>query len=191
MRGTALAILIVLIGSGTMAHGKDRGSSQFNLSQKQIKELQEFRRQVATQQCPGPFPTPIAVTVQGGDHHTSGHPVLLTYLYVFTNEGGAWGNNSTFVAPCDGLYFFAIDFVKDPYYFSGTKDDVTIALHKNGQRIVEAWAGETDSRGRGTGVCNIILRLKSGDWIQTVLASEVELPRNIGSYRFTGYRIGD
>ena len=36
------------------------------------------------------------------------------------------------MAPCTGLYFFNVSFVKDAYYYGATANDVFVHVLKNG-----------------------------------------------------------
>lgn len=164
------------------------------LTREQEKQLKESVDGAQRASCsPGPFPLPIAVSVYGNNHFTSGQDVLLTYKNVITNEGGAWNPSiaSHFVAPCAGLYFFTISFVKDAYYHGGTTDDVMVYLTKNVTTMVgEAYSGEGAGM-RGTGVYSVTLRLAQGDAVQTFVHSDGGPMRHLAEYNFTGYRIGN
>ncbi|MBK8516216.1 MAG: hypothetical protein IPL55_07970 [Saprospiraceae bacterium] len=154
--------------------------------------------------CPGPFPIPIAVSVYGTTHISSGVPVWLEYPYTRTNEGSpgglmggfGWDGSTQFAAPCDGLYHFSISFVKDSYYFQGTTDDVNVYFVKlpatgaSGVRYGNAWSGEGDGR-RGTGTDNIILRLKEGDNITTWVYSDGGPKRHLAYYSLNIHRIAN
>ena len=204
-----LTVLVVFMGSATMGQEEKaqskRGSDEEALSsgkeldrkpvltKEQELQVKQLISKVGEKGCPGSFPIPIAVSVYGSNHVTSGQDVVLTYPNVVTNEGGAWYGNSTFIAPCKGLYFFSINFVKDSYYNNGTQDDVFIYLTKNGSSAglgVGAWSGEGAGR-RGTGAFSIILRLKPGDWIQTWVRSDGGYKRHVMSYNFTAHRISN
>jgi hypothetical protein len=132
--------------------------------------------------------SPIALSVQGTGHHTAGQDVLLTYPTVVTNVGGAWPINSTFLAPCSGLFYFNVTFVKDAYYFGGTQDDVLIYLMRNGSWVGEAWSGEGGGM-RSTGAYGVVLKLNQGDYVQTVVHSDGGFMRHLADYNFTGFLI--
>src|SRR6185295_13637903 len=160
------------------------------LSSEQLKQLADLRRQVAATKCPGKFQDkPIAFSVWGWNHRTAGQNVLLEYPNTITNEGGAWIRNSTMVALCDGLYFFSIEFVKDPYKNEGTKNDVNLGLYKNGQWVGQALAGKAE--GKETGAYSVILRLQQNDLVQTYIHTDDGSMRNLGYYNFTGHRISN
>jgi hypothetical protein len=145
---------------------------------------------------PAALPCAPAVSVMGYKHVSEGPDRVLEYPVTITNEGGAWFKNSIFIAPCNGLYFFTIDIVRDSYYFPGTsKDDIWVYLTKNGAVVpAKAWAGAADDI-RQPGSCGVILRLKAGDAIQTWVRSEGVPPvphpkRCLGQYMLTIHRIG-
>ena len=163
-------------------------------------ELAVQRDGVASEGCPGPFPAPIALSISGRWHRTAGQDVVLPYFVgqtaatPITNEGGAW-MRPNFIAPCDGLYLFTVEFVKDSYYFGGTTDDVSVYLTKtvgDGDPIYvgEAWSGEGAGR-RGTGSYSVALRLDALDSVQTWVHSDGGPMRVLAYYSFTGYRIAD
>jgi hypothetical protein len=111
---------------------------------------------------------------------------------VITNEGGGWINPSTFIAPCAGLYVFAISFVKDAYYNGGTADDVTMYLIRNGNpgdpiSFGCAWSGQGSLR--TTGAYSVTYRLAQGDSIQSWVHSDGHPLRYLGIYAFSGYRV--
>ena len=163
------------------------------MTKQQELQLKKVIAKAKEKGCKDNFPAPIAVSVYGSNHVSGGSDTLLFYSNVVTNEGGAWNNNSAFIAPCNGLYFFSINFVKDSYYHNGTTDDVRIYLTKNLSTAnvgIGAWAGEGGGN-RGTGAFSIILRLNGGDWIQTWAHSDGGPQRHISSYNFTAHRISD
>ncbi|MGA8810304.1 MAG: hypothetical protein WB973_20725 [Thermoanaerobaculia bacterium] len=156
------------------------------LSPQQEAELTQLRKPFlgAKAACSAP----IALSVQGNSHHTAGQDVLLTYSTVVTNVGGAWPANSTFFAPCSGLFYFNVTFVKDAYYFGGTQDDVMVYLLRNGSSVGEAWSGEGDGA-RGTGAYGVALKLNQGDYVQTIVHSDGGPMRHLADYNFTGFLI--
>jgi C1q-related factor len=142
-----------------------------------------------------PFPSPIAFSVSGTGHHTGGQDVVLDYSEIITNEPtpGPWTVPNTFVAPCDGLYYFTVSFVKDAYYYGGTEDDVQVYLKimfPNGsiKNLSEAWSGEGAGR-RGTGAYSVTIRLNRGSLVQTYVHSDGGLTRHLARFHFTGFRI--
>lgn len=167
------------------------------MSRDDTAKLEAFRNQARVNACPGSFPVPIAVSVMGANHYSSGQDVLLNYPLPTpprANEGGAWFGNSTFIAVCPGLYYFAVDFVKDTAYHGGTNDDVYIYIARNGSYLGAAWAGEMEPSqqyDRSTGAYHVILRLQLGDYIQTFVHSDGGVMRNIYNYNFSGHRIGN
>ncbi len=185
----------------TQRQGKEPERRPPAMSKEDAANLESFRKQVLSKGCPGAFPIPIAVSVVGYEDINGGQDVLLHYNHIkdltWTNEGGAWDGISNFVAPCPGLYYFAMTFVKDPTYNNGTTDDVSVWITKNGKYIVYAWAGENDcthsvktQTDRGTGATHVILRLKIGDIIQTHVGSDSGRPWYIRNFNFSGHRIG-
>ena len=116
--------------------------------------------------CPGGV---VVVSVNGSDHRSSGSPKLLFYNNTVTDEGGAWYSDALFIAPCNGVYFFSVSFMKEPYGDLGsglvwTDVDVYICLHRNGQPIGSyacAWSGENKGDRNG-GSYNVALRLPGG-----------------------------
>jgi hypothetical protein len=173
------------------------------MSSQEQQQLADQQASIAGAGCPGAFPLPIAVSVFGRSHFTAGQDVLLSYaapgsgnpVNPVTNEGGAW-QNPNFIAPCSGLYFFSIEFVKDSYYSYGTppqfgtQDDVSVYLMRNGAYVGEAWSGEGAGK-RGTGAYTVILRLNMLDSIQTWVHSDGGPMRHLSYYNFTGHRIGN
>ena len=170
-----------------------------SMSKEDRAALEAFRKQVLAKGC---TKGPLALSVRKFENSNGGQDVLLSYLptdsVVVTNEGGAWGNNSTFFTPCPGLYFFAVDFVKDPTYHNGTTDDVYVFIAKNSKYVGYAWAGENDCLNsvkpqvdRGTGAYHVILRLVPGDYIQTYVGSDSGRPWHIYNCNFSGHRISD
>lgn len=146
---------------------------------------------------------PIAVSVFGAWHGSSGADSLVPYPNVITNEGNAWLPSSAwlpalFLAPCKGLYFFTISFVRDANYGPpqcaggpGTEDDIVVYLTKNlGLPIGGAWAGEGDGK-RATGTYSVVLRLNVNDLILSYVRSDGGPARCLASYNFTGFRISE
>lgn len=166
------------------------------LSKEDMASLQAARQSVMSTGCPSSFPAlpNIAVSVRGANHFSSGSDVLLNYPGPITTEGGAWPASSVFIAPCLGLYYFAVDFVKDTAYNGGSFDDVSIYIAKNGVYIGYAWAGEMEPSNpydRSTGAYHVILRMKAGEYIETFVHSDGGVKRNIFNYNFSGHRIGN
>jgi hypothetical protein len=171
------------------------------LSKEQKQRFSEIRKKLLSTKggCPGAFPAPLAVSVFGSNHYSSGDDFLLTYPIPKTNEGNAWMDNSTFFAPCpSGLYHFDISFVKDSFYpYPGppevptTDDDVYMVLTKNEDREVIglAWSGEGEKR--GTGAYSVTLRLEIGEYIQTWVRSDGGAMRRLLHYNFSVYRISN
>jgi hypothetical protein len=143
--------------------------------------------------------TRIAVSVSGSWHGTAGASVLLPYQNVVTdvsNTGSAWFGPAYFIAPCSGLYFFTVSFVKDSYYNTcggnfGTQDDVGVYLAKFPSSTVYgpgALSGEGAGR-RGTGVYSVVLQLNQSDVITSWVYSDGAVHRCLASYHFTGFLI--
>lgn len=132
----------------------------------------------------------VAVSAVGNSHISQGGPTLLGYAGVYSNEGGAWTvGGGTFIAPCAGLYSFTVMLLNDPYYNSGTNDDVYSCLTVNGMDKGCAWAGQTRDGDRATGVHTIALVLNEGDYVQTFASSTDKSKRNIRRYEFTGFLV--
>ncbi len=169
-----------------------------------VTEINRATAATPPPQCPGPFPIPIALSVYGKTHISSGQDRWLTYPYIRTNEGSSgsgfggfgWNGSTQFAAPCDGLYHLSISFVKDSYYLNGTTDDVNVyfiklpATGSSGIRYGNAWSGEGDGR-RGTGTDNIILRLNEGDNISTWVHSDGGPTRHLAYYSLNIHRIAN
>ncbi len=131
----------------------------------------------------------VAFSVVGSEHVSSGAATLLGYAGTYTNVGGGWtAGGGTFVAPCRGLYFFSISFVKDAYYYGGTTDDVYVFLYRNGTHRGYAWSGEGDGY-RSTGTYSIALLLDAGDYVQTFASSDGGYTRHLSRYSFTGHLV--
>lgn len=135
----------------------------------------------------------VAFSVIGRGPASQGPALTLAYnTAIVTNVGGGWSTapgGSTFTAPCDGIYVFAVSFVRDPYYYSGTNDDVWVSVMKNGHSMGRAWAGETDGRQRSTGAYTVSLVLAQGDEITTLLDNDGSEPRHPAEFNFTGFRL--
>ncbi len=114
-------------------------------------------------------------SVEGRDHDSDGNPDLIIYQRTHVNVGGGWNGSSTFNAPEDGVYFFAISCVRDAHS-GGTDNDVRIYLRKNGTDVGYAWCGEGSGR-RSTGAYNVALRLARNDRIETFAQSDAGLRR--------------
>jgi hypothetical protein len=170
------------------------------LAREQLTELANARRQRARAPCTPT--TKIAVSVHGEWHGTAGADVLIPYPNITTNisnVSSVWFGQSFFVAPCGGLYFFTVSFVKDTYYNTcggnvGTTDDVMVYLTKyvgSTPTIIHstgAWSGEGAGR-RGTGVYSVALQLNQSDIITSWVHSDGGRHRCLASYHFTGFRI--
>jgi hypothetical protein len=170
------------------------------LSREQAAELANARRaRVAVGPCT--WTTRSAFSVSGTWHGTAGADVLLPYAPPVTNVGGNWSGPGVFTAPCDGLFFFTVSFVKDTYYNTcggnvGTTDDVWIYLTKfvtAGPPIIidppyGAWSGEASRR--GTGAYSVVLQLGTNDQIGSWVHSDGPgFHRCLASYHFTGFLI--
>jgi len=132
----------------------------------------------------------VAFTATGSEHVSQGGPLLLAYPSTITNVGGGWVNGGgTFIAPCSGLYVFTVSFVKDPYYDSGTTNDVYVSIMRNGASRGSAWAGQTTGAARVTGTYTVSLLLDAGDNVRTYVSSEAEQRRRLGRFTFTGYLV--
>jgi hypothetical protein len=132
----------------------------------------------------------VAFSAYGLWHVSQGGGTLLTYPNVITNAGAGWSNGGgTFVAPCAGLYYFTVSFVKDSYSYGGTKDDVYVCILQNGADKGCAWAGENIESDRVTGSYSVALMLEQGDYVQTFAFSDVGLKRHLAKFNFTGYLV--
>ncbi len=100
------------------------------------------------------------------------------------NGGGS------FIAPCTGLYSFTVSFVKDPYYYGGTHDDVYVSIYHNGVDKGRAWSGEDSVSNRNTGTYTVALFMNAGDYVQTYVESDGPgLKRHLFQFNFTGFMV--
>ncbi len=131
----------------------------------------------------------VAFSVSGGGHVSEGGLVLLSYPTTHTQEGGGWAaGGGTFVAPCTGLYFFNVSFVKDAYHYGATANDVSVHVLKNGENKGRAMSGQGHVD-RDTGVYSVTLFLTQGDYVQTFASSDGNLKRHLLEYNFTGHLV--
>jgi hypothetical protein len=106
-----------------------------------------------------------------------------------------------YLAPCDGLYFFAVTFVRDSYYNCGgavgTRDDVNVYLAKYAPPYISpptiinslgAWAGEANEL-RATGAYTVLLQLNTNDAVFSYVHSDGGPHRCLASYQLTGFRV--
>jgi hypothetical protein len=141
-----------------------------------------------TESCPA---SGIVVFSAVGEHHvSSGGLTLLGYSGTYESVGGGWTpGGGTFIAPCRGLYFFSISFVKDAYYYGGTTDDVYVTITRNGVGKGYAWSGAGDGS-RSTGTYSVSLLLEAGDYVQTFVSSDGGgATRHLARYNFTGHLV--
>lgn len=132
----------------------------------------------------------VAFSATGGGHVSQGGAILLGYQTTYTNLGGGWVNGGgTFIAPCTGLYSFTVSFVKDPYYYGGTADDVFVYVAHNGIYKGYAWSGEDSVQNRNTGVYTVALFMTAGDYVQTYADSDSGRMRYLAQFNFTGYMV--
>jgi hypothetical protein len=132
----------------------------------------------------------VAFSVTGGGHISQGGATLLGYQATHTNLGGGWVNGGgTFIAPCTGLYSFTVSFVKDPYYYDGTYDDVFIYVAHNGTYKGYAWSGEDSVLNRNTGTYTVALFMNAGDYLQTFAESDSGRKRHISQFNLTGFMV--
>ncbi len=131
------------------------------------------------------------------ENGTSGNDTELAYNHVAANRGGAWpttASATTFTAPCKGLYVFSFSFERDATGLcgatTGTTDDVTMYLRKNGTGIgsMEAWAGESDAV-RASAAASAVLFLVAGDQITSWVRSDGGKFRCLALYDFSGYLV--
>jgi hypothetical protein len=131
----------------------------------------------------------VAFSVSGNGHVSEGELVLLSYPTTHTQEGGGWGTGGgTFVAPCTGLYFFNVSFVKDAYHYGASANDVFVHVLKNGTGKGRAMSGQGHVD-RDTGAYSVTLFLEQGDYVQTFAASDGNLKRHLLEYNFTGHLV--
>ena len=131
----------------------------------------------------------VAFSVSGNGHVSEGGLVLLSYATTHTQEGGGWGSGGgTFVAPCTGLYFFNVSFVKDAYHYGASANDVFVHVLKNGTAKGRALSGQGHVD-RDTGAYSVTLFLEKGDYVQTFAASDGNLKRHLLEYNFTGHLV--
>lgn len=120
------------------------------------------------------------------------HGGVIVYGDPLTNVNAVWYGNNVFVAPKKGLYFIALDFVKDTGYNNGSNDDAIINICKNGTYIAYAWAGEMEPSNpydRATGAVNLIVHMNVGDWIRTDLWTDGGVLCNIANINFSIHSI--
>lgn len=192
MRNVSLLVISMLIAGSSVCLAQEqtvvrREHGRPLLTAEQESHLQSLRDTVVAipnAACTGP----IAVSVTGSGHYSAGQDVLLAYSNTVTNMGSAWPANFVFFAPCDGLYYFNVTFVKDAYYYGGTTDDVSIYLFKNAYYIGQAWSGEGTGY-RGTGAYGVALQLQQGDYVFTTVHSDGGPMRHLVEYNFTGFLI--
>lgn len=145
-------------------------------------------RALATPQCPSDGI--VAFTAVGEGHVSEGNATLLGYPSTYNNVGGGWTpGGGTFIAPCSGLHSFTVSFVRDPYYYGGTYDDVYVYIYRNGIPQGYGWAGQTTATGRATGTHTVALVLNAGDYVQSFAASDGGYKRHLGTYEFTGFLV--
>jgi len=139
--------------------------------------------------------------------HDSAHPIVV-YDHLVTNVGNAWDtvNKDQFVAPCDGTFAFAVQYVRDTTQTigtcstTGTKNDIFVQFWKQpaggGSPVLVgtnlgAWAGETDTGTyRMSASYEITTRLSQGDAIFTQVATEHGDYVCLGLANFTGFKVG-
>jgi hypothetical protein len=131
----------------------------------------------------------VAFSVSGSGHVSEGGLVLLRYPTAHTEEGGGWATGGgTFVAPCTGLYFFNVSFVKDAYHYGATANDVFVHVLKNGTAKGHAMSGQGHVD-RDTGAYSVTLFLNQGDYVQTYASSAGNLKRHLLEYNFSGHLV--
>ncbi|MFY0572774.1 C1q-like domain-containing protein [Archangium lansingense] len=131
----------------------------------------------------------VAFSASGSGHVSEGGLMLLSYPTTHTQEGSGWAaGGGTFVAPCTGLYFFNISFVKDAYHYGATANDVFVHILKNGANKGRALSGQGHVD-RDTGVYSVTLFLAQGDYVQTFASSDGRLKRHLLEYNFTGHLV--
>lgn len=131
----------------------------------------------------------VAFSVSGTGHISQGGLALLGYPTIHTLEGGGWAaGGGTFIAPCAGVYFFNVSFVKDAYYHGATADDVFVHVLKNGVDKGRATSGQGNVD-RGTGTYSVTLFLKQGDHVQTFVSSDGDAKRHLLEFNFTGHLV--
>lgn len=131
----------------------------------------------------------VAFSVSGSSHVSEGGLALLSYPTAHTQEGGGWASGGgTFVAPCTGLYFFNVSFVKDAYHYGATANDVSVHVMKNGTAKGRAMSGQGHVD-RATGTYSVTLFLRQGDYVQTYASSDGNLRRHLLEYNFSGHLV--
>lgn len=132
----------------------------------------------------------VAFSVTGNSHISEGGAILLGYPTTYTNHGGGWVNGGgTFIAPCTGLYVFTVSFVKDPYWYGGTINDVYIHVAHNGIYKGYAWGGQGSVQDRNTGTYTVALFMNAGDYFQTYADSDGGYKRHIFQFNLTGFMV--
>ncbi len=132
----------------------------------------------------------VAFSVAGDHHVSSGGLTLLGYQGTYESIGGGWiSGGGTFIAPCKGLYFFTVSFVKDTYSYGGTTNDVWVYITHNGFGKGYAWSGQ-GAGNRDTGTYSLALVLQAGDYVQTFVNSDGSgATRHLARYNFTGHLV--
>ncbi len=206
MRKTAITVWVLLLTSVLLptesrSQGARSQEEDFRLQEEMLGIVESHSELMYLEFEPAPLwmCTKIGFSATGA-HRSSGGRELLSYGPPITNvRPNIWSGfvgNSTFVAPCDGLYYFSITFVKDPFIGRpyGTTDDVFVYItQKRGAGpFVDkgyAWAGE--GAGRRGGAYNVVLELLAGDWVQTWAHSDGIPPkyRHLMKHDFGGFLI--
>ncbi|MBE2228181.1 MAG: hypothetical protein IAE93_12580 [Ignavibacteria bacterium] len=161
----------------------------------------------------------IAFSYSGFNHFSGNQDELVFYNKKITAEGfDGLMIDRIFIAPCAGLYYFTISFVKNVQN-GGTNDDVEIYLARNNTppynqtgwlttkpitesngninnvAIGSAWAGENTGQ-RPAAVYSVILKLAQNEAIGTFIHSDtpnnqVSPNRRVAYFNFSGFRISD
>ncbi len=202
MRNTAISVWVLLVTSLLLPTKAKSQDEELYFLAEPVGVIENYRdfvdfevKPAAKLTCSGAkigFGATGSITTRS--HHVSaGNEVLLHYPDEHTS--GLLGQ-ALFVAPCDGLYFFSISFIKDAYYYSATTDDVYVVIRQNGVYKGRAWSGEGAGY-RGTGAYSVVLELTAGDWIQTFAHSDGwpwptgGKTRHLMEHNFSGFLIAD
>lgn len=102
-------------------------------------------------------------------------------------------DETTFTVPADGVYHFAVSFVRDekgidPGDQEATTDDTRIDICVDGEMKASAWAGQGNP-GRVAGMVAVALRLERGQKVTTKDWADGGVFRRFGNCVFTGHRI--
>jgi len=152
----------------------------------QLSSLRESTAKMAD--CPGAFPKRVAFSVRGIlENWASSSNAVLTYQNIDLNEGQSWFAQSTFIVPCDGLYTFTLNTMKDNY----TNDITSYLTITTGTEIkrIEGWAWNPQGPARTTGTLTVLIPLIRGQMITSWIAARNNSQTATLYYHLTGNRV--